>query len=264
MTLVDSTARNLTELGSEAPAVSDDEWARQFNCIRCQDTGFDFQAMLAGRGSIPCVCRLEKIRLERFQTAVRLTPRKFNWITDGLNSVPEMPDVHPRQPKILQQLRRAQNSEKSYFFWGKTGTHKTTLALALMQEAGRRGEKVSYEVGRSLIDNIRNFQINAAIPADKAIYSLEHLETTERLCLLIDEIEDTASSLTSYTLSILFGVVERCQAFEHQLLITSNTSLERLLEKWIIRDKTGEADAENYANKIGRRISEMCVKVDFS
>jgi DNA replication protein DnaC len=261
LTSIDSTARRLINQMIENAPVDVD---LKFNCVQCEDSssGFDIRHYRETGKLQRCECAKDRVKKERFFKAVEATPRKFGWITDGLNSVPLMPKIHPRQPIVLEKLR--QNSDRSYFFFGKTGTHKTTLALALMQEAGRRGMKTSYEVGRSLVDNIRNFQNKGIRPKNKEIYTLEQFETDEKFCLLIDEIEDTASSLTPYTLSVLFAVAEKCQAYEHQLLITSNCSLPVLLNKWIARDTEGAADAENYANKIGRRIKEMCIEVDFS
>lgn len=244
----------------------EDVWAAQFDCVECQDSGFELAARLRGEGAKPCECRVRKILAERFRASIARTPRRFSWIEDGLNSIKPDAAIHPKHPETLELIKRADNREKSWYLFGRTGTHKTTLAIALMQESARRGMPVSFEIGRKLIDNIRAFQFDKKpVPVyPGAITDFAQLETNEQRCIVIDEIEDTASTLSAYTLSILFGIVDRAMSYDHHLLITSNVSLERLLNRWIERDRSGEADALNYANKIYRRLTETCAVVDFS
>jgi DNA replication protein DnaC len=166
--------------------------------------------------------------------------------------------------EIVEFFREEQ--ERSFYLTGETGTLKTTIGLALVQEAGRRGQPAAYDIGRELVDTIREYQLRHTAAPGKRFYSLSQFENpNERFCLMIDEIEDTVSGLTSYTLSTLFRLVEKAQAYQQQIIITSNRSLERLLEFWIKRDSQflrGEADAENYCAKIDRRLQEICVEVE--
>jgi DNA replication protein DnaC len=157
--------------------------------------------------------------------------------------------IHVRQPAALEQLRAG--SAHSYFLFGETGTHKTSFAVALMQEAGRRGQLVNFAVGKTCIDDIRNYQLNRIVPQNRTFYSLEQLETDEPLCLVIDELDDTLSTFSSYTISTLFAITEAVQAYRHQLLITSNDDLETVLENWCARDAENKYNTINYAKKDG-------------
>lgn len=245
-----------------------------YSCGVCMDVG----RIELGGNWVYCECRKEKIRQARFDDAVRVRPQNWLWLTDGLNSVAQNEPakrklsalsaacdgkIVARGEEILKRL--ADNQTKSFYFYGATGTLKTTLGLALLQEAGRRGQLTAYDLGRELIDTIRDYQIKNLTSTGKRFYSLTQLENDMPMCLMIDEIEDTVSGLTSYTLSTLFRLIEKAQAYRQQIIITSNRSLEDLLEFWKMRDRRflrGEADAENYCAKIDRRLQEICVVME--
>lgn len=249
------------KLGETVGFASEEEVAGNFKCAACRDTGWNFLASPVTR----CECTRERLRLARFRKAIELTPRKFrelHGITDGLASIAPDAKIHPRQPGILRELK--EHPVGSYFFFGETGTHKTSFACALMQEAGRRGQLVNFAVGKTAIDDIRNFQLNKTAPASRAFYSLEQLETEESVCLVIDELDDTLATFSSYTLSTLFAIVELVQAYRHQLIVTSNDSLETILTNWCERDPDNKFNTTNYAKKIGRRLKEICRIKDLS
>lgn len=241
-----------------APCVPDEVIAKHFDCLICRDT----KSVIVERlGARPCECIKEKIRLGRFRRAVELTPPLFSWITDGLNSIEPRADIHPKHPEYLAKLKR--NYEKSFYFFGKTGTHKTTFSWALLQEAGRSGSRVGGNSGKGLSDTLRNYEFNQTLPRDASFYALEQLESRDaRFCLLIDEIE--MFKLSEYGLSLLFEIVEKILQFKHQLIVTSNKSLDELLREWILRDGDGKANAANYCEKLSRRLKELCAPIDLS
>ena len=175
-------------------------------------------------------------------------------------------EVVERTDRIVDLLEG--NAEKSFYLHGATGTYKTTLALALMQEAGRRGQITAYDIGRELIDVIRNYDLDREkrVPASKSFYSLDQLEGNQLpMCVVLDEIEDTASGLTAYTLSTLFRMIEKFKAHKQQLITTANRSLPDLLDLWRYRDNQflrGAAMADDYCAKIDRRIQEHCIVIE--
>ena len=250
-------ASNLRSLIENAPCVSDEEINAMFQCVLCQDSGWLYLEKPIRR----CDCRLEKIRIERFNKAVETTPRKFReqyGVTDGLESIKADNSIHPKHGETLELLKR--NKEKSFYFFGKTGTHKTTFAWALMQEAGRRGQKVGGSTGRQLADAIRNYSLHQTIEQGASFYSLSQLDqTNERFCVLIDEIE--LFPVTEYSLATLFELVDKVQSNEQQLIITSNKTIPALMEKWIAMDKEGKANAVDYCEKLMRRFKEICVPI---
>jgi DNA replication protein DnaC len=253
-------ASNLRQLIENAPCVSDDEINAMFQCAKCKDSGWLYLEKPLRR----CDCRLEKIRVERFNKAVETTPRKFReqyGVLNGLESIAPDNSIHPKHSEILAMLKR--NKEKSFYFFGKTGTHKTTFAWALLQEAGRRGQKVGGNTGRQLADSIRNYSLHQTVDKNASFYSLAQLdETSERFCVLIDEIE--LFPVSEYSLSTLFELVDKVQSNEQQIVITSNKTMQMLMDKWIAMDKDGKANAADYCEKLTRRFTEVCVMVDLS
>lgn len=232
----------------------------KFDCFDCKDSGWLYLEKPIKR----CPCRLKKVLVERFQSAVNLTPQKFRdryKVSNGLESIEPDETIHKDHEKTLKMLKR--NAEKSFYFFGKTGTHKTTFAWALMQEAGRRGQRVGGNTGRALADSIRNYSLHGTIEKNTSFYSLSQLdETNERFCVLIDEIE--LFPVTEYSLSTLFELIDKVQSNEQQLIITSNKSISELLQKWINTDREGKANAVDYCEKLSRRLKEICIQVDLS
>lgn len=142
-------------------------------------------------------------------------------------------------------------------------THKTTFAWALMQEAGKRGQKVGGNTGRALADSIRNYSLHGTIEKGASFYALTQLEAEgERFCVLIDEIE--LFPVSEYSLSTLFELVDKVQSNEQQIIITSNKTIDELFAKWQNTDRDGKANAVDYCEKLNRRFREICVVVDLS
>ena len=238
--------------------------------------------VIPGKGAKLCGCREEIARQQLFRLAVNNRPNgvhgEWGWLTDRLNSI----RTNDRCMEKLSTMSAVMNGEKidgildllednaehSFYIHGATGTYKTTLAIALMQEAGRRGQSTAYDIGRELIDTIRSYDLDhdKRVPAKKKFYSLEQLEGNPLpLCVVLDEIEDTASGLTAYTLSTLFRMIEKFKAHKQQLIATSNRSLPSLLDVWRYRDKQflrGAAMAEDYCAKIDRRLQEHCIVLE--
>lgn len=241
--------------------MDEQEDAKQFQCSVCRDSGWLFLEKPLRR----CDCRLQKIRAARFQKAVELTPRKFReqyGVRNGLLSLQTDAPAKEKQTEILRLLEK--NSEKSFYFYGKTGTRKTTFAWALLQEAGRRGQKVGGDTGRTLADTLRNYALRQTLPTqNNSFYSLAQLkEPNERFCVLIDEIE--LFPVTDYSLSTLFELVDTVQSYEQQLIITSNKSLKELFNKWEQTDRDGKANAVDYCEKLSRRLREVCAMVEIN
>lgn len=225
--------------------------------------------IVPGKGAKNCDCRTEKTRKQRFKLAVDLTPKQFreqHGVIDGLASMRPMEKVHPKQPKVLAKLREINASDdpvRSFYFFGRTGAHKTTFAWALMQEAGRRGQVVGGNTGKSLIDTLRNYALHGNKPAEASFYSLEQLENNNStMCVLIDDIDGII--ISEYTFGLLWDLLDKVQAYRQQLIITSNKSIDALLKDWVERDRDGKANAVNYNEKLVRRLKEVCTDVDLT
>jgi hypothetical protein len=238
-------------------------------CRICMDVGMTVEEVDGGgRRARNCQCRTTKIRKARFDKAVALTPRTFrenHKVYDGLRMIEPRPQTHPKQPEVLERLlkRIVTHPNQSYFFFGRTGAHKTTFAWALVQEAARLGKIVGGNTGKSLIDSLRNYAIHGTIPRDQSFYSLEQLETSaERFCVLIDDIDGIL--ISEYTFALLWDLLDKVQAYQQQLIITSNRSIDDLIEDWNERDRDGRANAANFSQKLARRLKETCLDIDLS
>lgn len=235
--------------------------------------------IVPGEGAKICVCRQEEARQQLFRIAVNNRPNgdhgEWSWLTDGLASIRSNDQCMEKLSKMSAVMNGEKmsdsivdlledNAECSFYIYGPTGTYKTTLAIALMQEAGRRGQITAYDIGRELIDTLRNYDLDREkrAPASKRFYSLDQLEgNASPICVVLDEIEDTASGLTAYTLSTLFRMIEKFKAHKQQLITTSNRNLNSLLDLWEYRDRQflkGQAMAGDYCAKIYRRMQEHC------
>lgn len=254
-----------------------DELAAQLGveCEKCFDTG---TFVISIKETRPCECRTKKQAARLFQRAVSCAPEQWQWLTNGFASIRSNKRAVERFALIegfvdgakigsgeglLDRIEKRR--ENSFYIWGKTGVYKTTIALALLQEAGRRGRLTAYGLGREFIDTLRTYSLKQTAPESALFYSLDQFAEGRPYSLMIDEIEDTASGLTSYTLSTIFRLVEKAQAHNQQLIITSNRSLDDLLDFWTNRDNRflkGEADAENYCAKIDRRLQEICTVLE--
>jgi len=239
----------------------------EFDCELCRDTP---SGMVIVNGEAKrCVCHFERVKKMRFQNAVDITPKIFRdvyGITDGLVSMLPRPQTHPKQPTVLQSLREITASEKpdrSFFFFGRTGAHKTTFAWALMQEAGRRGQTVGGNTGKSLIDTLRNYALHGTNLNTASFYAIEQLERHgEKMCVLIDDIDGIV--ISEYTFGLLWDLLDKVQAYQQQLIITANRSIDDLLIDWCSRDRDGRANAVNYSEKLARRLKEVCTDVDLT
>ena len=158
-----------------------------------------------------------------------------------------------RQAAIIQHLQG--HPESSYFFWGDAGCSKTYFAVALFQhalaKAARHGwstEKcpvVRVKAPALLQEWVRN-STDAAAPAPS--YTPEMAEACERNgerpFLLLDEVDKFKGS--DFKLNKLFEIVNAIYDNHGQIVATSNSSPQALLESW----------GTKYGDPILRRISQ--------
>lgn len=231
-----------------------------YGCEVCRDTGFVFDTLgRAEQRPVRCPCKTEKIRQEKFRLAVAATPERFSWLKDGLNSIKPDAGKHPKQEIVLDALRA--DPAASYYFYGVTGSGKTSFAWALYQEAGRRGKSTGGDTMNKIMGAWRAFEFERIVAKGASIYSIEQLNDPEkRWCILLDEIE--TAKLSEYTLRTLFDIIDTAMTRGHQLIVTSNKPLDALVADWIRKDRDGTFEAENFGAKIRRRVFEYCRRID--
>lgn len=247
-----------------APRSTEDADLPQIECGLCSDSGF----VRSDGGVKRCECRKAKIRKARFAASVEMTPKLFReryGIVNGLESfrvLPSFKNDHPRQGEVVEMVSKA--PWKSFYIFGRTGAHKTTLAWALVQEAGRAGKITGGNTGKSLIDTLRKYSNEGVRSKDDTFYSLKQIETnTDRICILIDDI-DGITPLTEHTFATLWELLDKVMAYEQQLIVTSNRSIEEMFASWASRDRESRASVELFSEKLIRRFNEVFVDIDLS
>ena len=259
----DSDVPNLIKKGIE-----NSTFTPAWKCDRCEDSegGFDLKIYRETRELKKCRCAVERVRLARFHQAIEITPSQFSTrfgIIDGLESAKKLRDINADQKKLIARLEKS--PDKSLYLFGKTGRYKTTIAWSCVQESGRRGLHVGGNTGRALADVLRNYAFGSyeekkAIRGKNSFYSLTQLETKDKICVLIDDIE--VMPVTEYALASLFELVEKIQTYEQRLIITSNKSIDNLVRGFQTADRDGRAKAVDYSQKLLRRLKELCVEVE--
>lgn len=245
----------------DAPVLTEKPWS----CDRCEDkeAGFDLVIYRETQKLVKCECYFKRLRVVKFNRAISITPKRFSenfGIIDGLNSAENLRDLTPDGHKLIANLRK--RPEQSYYFWGKTGKYKTALAWALLQESGRMGYSCGGNDGRALVNTLSDYQFKQKLPKkDETFYSISQIENNEeKFCVLIDDIE--VMKVSDYSLATLFEIVEKCQVYNHRLIITSNKSINELMKKFVKSDRDGSANAEDYCEKLLRRLKEYCLEIE--
>lgn len=236
-----------------------------FNCGVCRDMGMKLVRDGDYRGNpqfvaVVCDCRKQRVFESRFNHVLFNTPQEYSFLKNGLESV--VPDLkrHPKQGKIVERIREF--PADSYLFFGLSGCGKSLLSWAIAQSAARAGKQIFFGTADELIDSFRTWLVHQRKIEKLNLRSLEQLQDPkeDKWLIMIDEIDKT--KLTDYSLKTLFGIIKTAVEYGHQLIVTSNRTLEEVEDRWLLKDKDGSLDAENYASVIRRRLNEYCVPVD--
>jgi hypothetical protein len=225
----------------------------EFDCPVCADAPSGFVTVYVGGkavGARRCVCKTEKI----IEQKVGQIPREFG--VPELEEIEPRVDLHKNQPAAIAYMR--QHPTESYLLVGTNGSGKTFLAYALYVRALRSNRRVVALTVQELLNQYRRMEMgekNAQGERFLADVTMEQLtQNREPWTILLDEFEKARP--TEFACEALFALVDAAWKHSHQLIVTSNMSMDGLIDKWSAID-------EVYGRSMAKRIAGMCKGFSF-
>jgi DNA replication protein DnaC len=162
---------------------------------------------------------------------------------------------HPQQAVIIAELKR--HPDRSYLFCGENGSGKTHFAWALYRHSLSKGRRVVGCSVRELLEDYRKAAINGKGEEEVASFRPRVLPADLRVkgqewTIFLDEFEKARPS--EFASEVLFELIDAAYQFQHQLIVTTNFTVEKLITHW------GRLD-EVWGKSIVRRL-EGCVIIE--
>ena len=217
-----------------------------YECEKCKDSGrVYFKEEHFGRiyeSQKPWVCVLERIRRKKLATV----PPKFQNATIANLQV----DItrHPKQAEFVPMVK--QNPQGSYFLAGRFGTGKTHLMYALYHEAVMNDQRTVICTLNELLNEYKLY-IQASMnnqevtPPRLLAGNLRQKHT--KYSIFLDDVDKVKP--TEFVCQEVFDLVNAIYDYEHQIVLTTNFSLQKLVEHFDRVD-------EQYGGSIVRRLVE--------
>lgn len=202
---------------------------------------------MPSRGARPCVCALKRER-ERLISRV---PRKFQGVT--LETLQPRPDIHPKQKEFVPFLKA--NPDRSYFLAGVPGTGKTTFMWALYRHAIEGRNRVVICTLSELLDDYRAF-IGASVRHEEPRLprlSAWQLQEGAKYSVFLDDVDK--ANPTDYAAEQIFKLVNAIYEHRHQLVVTTNKTVNGLIGFYDRSDDRGEAIVRRMMD--GAKVVEM-------
>lgn len=206
--------------------------------------------IVPGRGARPCECRLKRIRDARLAKI----PPKFADVT--LADLRPLENIHPMQADALPFIQA--NPLQSYVIAGRFGTGKSMLMWALYKNAvENNAQRIVACTLSELITEYRAF-IQASMAGETPKYprlNAEELrQDSVRYSIFFDDIDKARP--TEYTAEQFFEIVDAIYNFRHQLVVTTNLSVSRLVDHF---DRADERFGGSIVRRLvdGAKILEM-------
>ena len=196
----------------------------------------------------PCICRLEKTRRKRLAAI----PPMFSEIT--LESL--RPDIrkHAGQANAVKLIKESPSA--NYFLAGRFGTGKTLFLWTLYREAVMQDKRVIVCTLSELLNEYRAF-IQASMNGGEAVYPRisagDLRQNHTRYSIFIDDIDKARPS--EYAAEQLFELSDAIYAYDHQVVVTTNLTLAKLVEHF-------ERADERFGGAIVRRLVEKAHRIE--
>lgn len=182
--------------------------------------------IVPGKGARACECRLKKER----ERLIGKIPPQFAW--SNLETLTPQTDKHDKQARFIEIIR--DDPTASFFFAGRPGTGKSLLMWTLYRHVVETGtNRVVACTMSTLLDEYRDV-IRASMAGEDAQIprlSVADLRQKEKkFSIFLDDIDK--ANPTDYAAEQIFGLVNAVYEFQHQLVITTNLSPERLAAQY--------------------------------
>ncbi len=221
----------------------------QYTCPICEDRGY--------AGDRICSCYqslLEKYSYERLCESSPLQECSFD--SFDLYYYPDAQEdgTSPRayMAGVLEYCRRYaadfDRSSPSLFFCGATGLGKTHLSLAIAGEVIRRGYNAVYGSVPNLLARAENEKFGRAVGSTETAM-------TDCDLLVLDDLG--AEFVTSYTVSVIYNVVNTRLLTGRPTIISTNLTLEELEQKYTARVTSRITGNYQYFCFCGRDIRQL-------
>ena len=223
----------------QSPPQTFSETSGLYECDDCSDSGFE---VISGKGARPCGCRLTKIREQRLAKV----PPVFAGV--NLADIKPMPAKHKSQAEFVPAMLA--DPSASFYFSGRFGTGKSTFLWALYKHAVEQNRpKVVVCTLSELLNEYKAF-IQASIagtePKPPRLNADELRQKHTRYAIFLDDLDKAKP--TEYAAEQLFEIVNAIYDFRHQVVVTTNLSVGKLV------DHFDRAD-ERYGGAIVRRLT---------
>lgn len=192
-----------------------------------------------------CVCKLEKIRRKKLS----IIPEKFSTAT--IENIQPKTEIHPKQAEFIPVMKA--NPRSSFFLAGGYGKGKTYMMWALYRKAAMSDRKTVICSLTELLNEYRAF-IQASSDEAKRKYpriSADELRQNHtKYSIFLDDIDKARP--TEYAAEQFFELVDAVYAYGHQIVVTTNLSVENLVLHF------GRAD-ERFGGSIVRRLTDGAI-----
>lgn len=222
----------------------------KFECDICSDStsGMVTVEESGYKFARPCVCRLEKVRRKKLS----IIPPMFADVS--IDNIAPQPKKHAAQTEAIKLVKN--NPTSNFLLGGRFGTGKTLLMYCLYREAVMRDRRTAIFTLSELLNEYRKFiqdSMSGVPPTPPRIVAEDLRQTHTQFSIFIDDIDKAKP--TEYAAEQLFELADAIYAFNHQVVVTTNLTLPKLVDHF-------ERADERFGGSIVRRLIETSIRIE--